>query len=105
VGIALIGGAGEGPCSHRPAAACVEAAPCGWWYAATIPHGSKVVVFFTDGDLLPRGKPKLAAFLFDRLSRSPLTRTGRDFVEERLGRCQWRKRNKKVSVHPCPEHL
>jgi flavin-dependent dehydrogenase len=89
VGIALIGGAGEGPCSHRPAAACVEAAPCGWWYVATIPNGSKVAVFFTDSDLLPRGKPKLAAFLFDQLARSPLTRAGRDFVEERIGRHQW----------------
>ena len=89
VGIALIASAGEGPRSDSPAAACVEAAPCGWWYGATIPNGGKVVVFFTDGDLLPRGKRKLAAFLFDQLARSPLTRTGRDFVEERLGRRQW----------------
>src|SRR4029434_5980516 len=55
----------------------------------TSPHVSKVVVFFTDGDLLPRGKYKLAAFLFDQLARSPLTRTDHDFVEERIGRCQW----------------
>ena len=47
-----------------------------------------MVVFFTDGDLLPRGKDKLAAFLFDQLARSPLTRTGRNFVEED-GRRQW----------------
>ena len=60
VGIALIAGAGERPHSNIPAAVFVEAAPCGWWYAATIPNGGKVVVFFTDGDLLPRGKDKLA---------------------------------------------
>ena len=46
-------------------------------------------MFFTDGDLLPRGKRNLAEFLFDQLARSPLTRTGRDFVEERIGRRQW----------------
>jgi flavin-dependent dehydrogenase len=89
VGIALIAGTGERPGSHIPDAASVEAAPCGWWYAATIPNGGQVAVFFTDGDLLPPGRPNLAEFLSDQLACSPLTRTGRDFVGEQIGRRQW----------------
>jgi flavin-dependent dehydrogenase len=89
VGIALIAESGEPPRSNIPAAAFVEAAPCGWWYAATIPNGGKVAVFFTDSDLLPLGKHKLAEFLFDQLARSPLIRAGREFVEERIGLRQW----------------
>jgi flavin-dependent dehydrogenase len=30
----------------------IEAAPEGWWYSARIPYGRRIVVFFTDGDLL-----------------------------------------------------
>jgi flavin-dependent dehydrogenase len=89
VGIALIADTGERVRSNPPAPALVEAAPCGWWYAATIPNGNKLAVFFTDGDLLPRGKHNLGEFLRDQLARSPLTRTGRDFADERIGRRQW----------------
>jgi flavin-dependent dehydrogenase len=31
----------------------IETAREGWWYSARIPNGRRVVVFFTDGDLLP----------------------------------------------------
>lgn len=72
VGIALIADAGGRARSDIPAPALVEAAPCGWWYAATIPNGGKLAVFFTDGDLLPRGKRDLEEFLRDQLVRSPL---------------------------------
>jgi flavin-dependent dehydrogenase len=89
VGLALIADAEERPRANVPATAVVEAAPCGWWYAATIPRGRELAVFFTDADLLPRGRHNLGEFLRDQLARSPLTRPGRDFVEERLGRRQW----------------
>jgi flavin-dependent dehydrogenase len=87
VGIALISGAAERP--DLPAAALVEAAPCGWWYAATTPNGTRLAVLFTDGDLLPRGKHSLGEFFRDQLACSPLTRAGRDFLDERIARRQW----------------
>lgn len=30
----------------------IETAPKGWWYSTRIPHGRRIVVFFTDGDIL-----------------------------------------------------
>lgn len=37
-----------------------ESTPKGWWYSARIPNGSRIVVFFTDGDLLKELKLRSA---------------------------------------------
>ncbi len=80
-GIALIGDAGERTKVRAPAPATVEAAPAGWWYSVAIPDGRLLTVFFTDADLLPKGKRALGAFLHDQLAYSPLTRAGSGFAQ------------------------
>ena len=34
----------------------IEACETGWWYSASVPGGRTVVAYFTDMDLLPRGR-------------------------------------------------
>ena len=88
-GIALIGDAGERTKVRAPAPATVEAAPAGWWYSVAIPDGRLLTVFFTDADLLPKGKRALGAFLHDQLAHSPLTRAGSGFAQARIERGLW----------------
>jgi flavin-dependent dehydrogenase len=42
---------GEGV-SDNDLTTTIEATTDGWWYSARIPHGKRVIVFFSDGDLL-----------------------------------------------------
>jgi flavin-dependent dehydrogenase len=89
IGIALIGDAGEPAQSHAPAPATVEAAPGGWWYSVAIPDGRPLAVFFTDGDLLPKGQRALRAFLQDQLAHGPLTHAGAAFAAQCIERGSW----------------
>jgi flavin-dependent dehydrogenase len=43
--------------------ALVESVAAGWWYSVALPDGRALAIFFTDSDLLPRGKTSLAVFL------------------------------------------
>lgn len=88
-GVALIGQAGELAKTRAPAPATVEAAPAGWWYSVAIPDGRLLTVFFTDADLLPKGKRALGVFLKDQLARSPLTWAGSEFARGCIERGQW----------------
>jgi flavin-dependent dehydrogenase len=42
--------------------ALVESAPDGWWYTALLPHGRRLVAYFTDADLTPPRTPEATAF-------------------------------------------
>jgi flavin-dependent dehydrogenase len=66
--------------ANAPEAALVEATPHGWWYSVCVPDGARVAVFFTDADLLPRGKRDRPAFLRDALDQAPLTRSACTFA-------------------------
>ncbi len=48
----------------------IETARNGWWYSARIPNGRRVVVFFTDGDLLPRLKARTPDGFTSHIRRS-----------------------------------
>ena len=84
VGIALIASAGEGPHSNIPARGTSKRRRAG----GGMRQRSRMAA---GGSVLYRRRPvaarqgNLGQFLFDHLARSPLTRTGRDFVEERIG--------------------
>jgi flavin-dependent dehydrogenase len=65
----------------RDSRTLVEAAPDGWWYAALVPSGERVVAYFTDADLADRAallKPEgfLAGLDGSRLIREALTTHG-----------------------------
>ncbi|MFC5142929.1 FAD-dependent monooxygenase [Actinomycetospora rhizophila] len=51
----LIGLVRFGTSSGADTRTVVEASLRGWWYAAPLPRGRAVTMFFTDADLLPRG--------------------------------------------------
>jgi flavin-dependent dehydrogenase len=70
-------------------AALVEATPHGWWYSVCVPDGGRVAMFFTDSDLLPRGKRDRAAFLLDALDRAPLTRSACAFAAIAIAQRRW----------------
>jgi flavin-dependent dehydrogenase len=72
-----------------PDAALVEATPQGWWYSVCVPDGGRVAVFFTDADLLPRGKRDRPAFLLDALDHAPLTRSACAFAADVIGQQRW----------------
>jgi flavin-dependent dehydrogenase len=48
------GSSPEGGSGDRDGRTLVEAAPDGWWYAALVPSGERVVAFLTDADLAGR---------------------------------------------------
>jgi flavin-dependent dehydrogenase len=72
-----------------PEGALVEATPHGWWYSVRVPDGARVAVFFTDSDLLPRGKRDRPAFLRDALDHAPLTRSACAFAAAAIAQHRW----------------
>src|SRR5262249_48910808 len=58
----------------RDARTLVEAAPDGWWYAALVPSGERVVAYFTDADLADRAALLTPEGFLARLDRSRLVR-------------------------------
>lgn len=55
----------ESGCDRRT---WVEAVEHGWWYTAPLPDGQHIAAFFSDADLIPRGRSAL-----DRFWRNELT--------------------------------
>jgi 2-polyprenyl-6-methoxyphenol hydroxylase-like FAD-dependent oxidoreductase len=89
VGIAILGDCRASFSPVLGGVALVEAAPAGWWYSVLLPGNQTLVVFFTDGDLLPHGRPKIADFLNSQLPGSEHTGARCPFLEERLSLCRW----------------
>jgi flavin-dependent dehydrogenase len=52
----------------------IEARPEGWWYSAPLPEGRLVIALMTDADLLPARAAEAAAFYWQRLGETDLTR-------------------------------
>jgi flavin-dependent dehydrogenase len=48
----------------------IEAEEQGWWYTCRLGSGHRVVIYFTDGDLLPRAHAHRAALISDRLDKT-----------------------------------
>jgi 2-polyprenyl-6-methoxyphenol hydroxylase-like FAD-dependent oxidoreductase len=67
----------------------VEATPHGWWYSVRIPDGSGIAIFFTDADLLPKGKHDRTAFLSSELAQAPLTTAECEFVTSQIAQHRW----------------
>ncbi len=74
VGIAFIGPRHGRRNFGEPVSAIVEAAPNGWWYSVYLPDGRPVAIFFTDSDLLPKGKHERAVFLRREFEFAELTK-------------------------------
>lgn len=89
VGLALIEEAGGDSRSRDPMATLVEAACCGWWYSVRLPDGRMLAVFFTDSDLLPKGRQDRGRFLHDQLEGSPLTRTRCECFQRGIESHRW----------------
>jgi flavin-dependent dehydrogenase len=53
---------------------CVEAVRDGWWYSTPLQGEGILIVFFTDGDLLPRGRAAMARHITARLDETNVTR-------------------------------
>ena len=49
----------------------VEALERGWWYMAPLPDDRRIAVFFTDADLLPKGRSGLVEFWWDQVRHAP----------------------------------
>jgi flavin-dependent dehydrogenase len=75
---ALVGVVGFlSPCSlpiNREFYTLVEAKEFGWWYSALLPDLRMVAIYFTDADLLPRGRQSLMEFWQARLKQTDHTR-------------------------------
>jgi flavin-dependent dehydrogenase len=56
------------------ASCCVEAVKDGWWYSTPLQGGAMLVAFFTDGDLLARGRAAMTRQVIARLAETSLTR-------------------------------
>ena len=89
VGIALLDSDRESRDAGMPGAAIVEAAPRGWWYSARIPDGSRIAIFFTDADLLPKGRDDRATFLLDELEQCPLIEAACTFAGPTIKQQRW----------------
>lgn len=75
---------------HQRGSALVEAAPGGWWYSVFLPGNKSLAVFFTDADLLPRGKANIGAFIRTQLQRSYRTRERCPFLETQVNVQCWK---------------
>jgi flavin-dependent dehydrogenase len=67
----------------------VEAVEGGWWYSCRVGNGRRAAIFFTDSDLLPRGRRRWTAYVSDQLAstvylRDLLSATG----YRRVGRAE-----------------
>jgi flavin-dependent dehydrogenase len=75
--VAMISPDPSTPCPDRRL--LVEAVADGWWYAAPLPDAQRLLLaFFTDADLLPRGRDALAPHWRTRLQQAP-------YATQRLG--------------------
>lgn len=92
VGVAVLGQSCDPArqSAARPQASLVEAVPCGWWYSVYLPCGRPLAVFFTDGDLLPRGRTEIGPFLEEQFRRTDLSRDHCRLAAGELARSQWR---------------
>ncbi len=88
VGIALLERTKAQESTYSSTTALVEAAPCGWWYSAIIPHNGRLAVFFTDADLLA-GKNNLGKFLRGQLSYCPLIGAECAYIHDWTVRRDW----------------
>lgn len=67
----------------------VEAASSGWWYCTSLPDGSRVAIFFTDADILPKGNARRAAFLLDQHKHSPQINAAWPFITALIEQHRW----------------
>ncbi|MCB0321244.1 MAG: FAD-dependent monooxygenase, partial [Bdellovibrionales bacterium] len=51
----------------------IESTPSGWWYSSHLPENRRVVMFFTDGDLISTEKRSLSQTLQQRLRETDHT--------------------------------
>lgn len=83
VGLAIVGQA-ETLSHHFRDSTLVESVPGGWWYSVVLPGDRLLAVFFTDGDLLPRGKVNIGHFLIEQLRLTEYTRDRCASIRKRL---------------------
>jgi flavin-dependent dehydrogenase len=77
------------PANLSQSAIHLQVASGGWWYSVTTPSGRIVVVFFTDSDLLPRGKRTQSDFMFTQLSEVALPAPATKAAATCLEGCRW----------------
>lgn len=81
-----------------PVSALIEATPCGWWYSVCLPEGRTLAIFFTDGDLLPRGKTGIASFLRRQIQDSEITGDRCSFIEQSIEHHRWKTFDARSSI-------
>ncbi len=95
IGISMLNECSDQP---MPVSALIEATPYGWWYSVCLPKGRTLAIFFTDGDLLPRGKTEIASFLRQQIKDSEITGDRCSFIEQSVERHLWKTFDARSSI-------
>lgn len=76
----------------------LESYPGGWWYASTFPNTERVVVHFSDKDLLPSNRIERFNCVLQRLSQGQIIKDWVNADSITMTNCQWSEFDSRMGI-------